>query len=358
VDAAYGQPGRDHSIFAGSPGVALLHLHIALAIGSRPGFDKDQHLHKAVELLNPILRQLSTRHVTFLCGAAGPLAVGAVVYHYLNSEHDSQRCIKQLLDLFSIVKENPSLPSELLYGRSGYLYALLFVRKHIPHAVKEDLLVKLVRNIIEVGRAGVEPSIPSPLMYDWHGSRYYGAAHGLAGILVTLLQTESETCQMEILEVTKPCLEFLLTQQFPSGNFKSSYGSERDRLVQWCHGSPGFVLLLTLAYKVYGDQRYLAEAEKACDVTWERGLLTKGYGLCHGASGNAYAFLQLFKATRNIKHLNRACKFAQWCIASSSRQCRTPDAPFSLFEGLAGTVYYLVDLVGEPGNAKFPAFEL
>ena len=48
-----------------------------------------------------------------------------------------------------------------------------------------------MRNIIEVGRAGVEPSIPSPLMYDWHGSRYYGAAHGLAGILVTLLQVST-----------------------------------------------------------------------------------------------------------------------------------------------------------------------
>ena len=55
---------------------------------------------------------------------------------------------------------------------------------------------------------------------------------------------------MEILEVAKPCLEFLLTQRFSSGNFMSSYGSTSDRLVQWCHGAPGFVLLLTLAYKV------------------------------------------------------------------------------------------------------------
>ena len=55
---------------------------------------------------------------------------------------------------------------------------------------------------------------------------------------------------MEILGVAKPCLEFLLTQRFSSGNFMSSYGSTSDRLVQWCHGAPGFVLLLTLAYKV------------------------------------------------------------------------------------------------------------
>ena len=48
--------------------------------------------------------------------------------------------------------------------------------------------LQLVRNVLEVGRAGVDPTIPSPLMYEWHGSRYYGAAHGIAGILSILLQ--------------------------------------------------------------------------------------------------------------------------------------------------------------------------
>jgi hypothetical protein len=27
-----------------------------------------------------------------------------------------------------------------------------------------------------------------PLLYEWHGKRYYGAAHGLAGIYALLLQ--------------------------------------------------------------------------------------------------------------------------------------------------------------------------
>ena len=46
----------------------------------------------------------------------------------------------------------------------------------------------------------------------------------------------------------------------------------------------------------------------AGDVVWDRGLLTKGYGICHGTSGNAYAFLNLFHVTNDQKWLHRAIK--------------------------------------------------
>ena len=63
-----------------------------------------------------------------------------------------------------------------------------------------------------------------------------------------------------------------------------------------------------LSPQTYNDSRYLEAAERCCEVTWHRGLLKKGYGLCHGAAGNAYAFLALFRLTHNQKHLHRACK--------------------------------------------------
>ena len=42
--------------------------------------------------------------------------------------------------------------------------------------------------MLDVGEAGKEPEVPSPLMYTWHGKHYLGAAHGLAGIMAVLLQ--------------------------------------------------------------------------------------------------------------------------------------------------------------------------
>lgn len=53
--------------------------------------------------------------------------------------------------------------------------------------------------------------------------------------------------------------------------------------------------------------QYLEEALQCGEVVWKWGLLKKGYGLCHGAAGNAYAFLALYRQTQDPKHLFRAC---------------------------------------------------
>src|SRR5205085_1765169 len=97
---------------------------------------------------------------------------------------------------------------------------------------------------------------------------------------------------------------------------------------------------------------------KSADVIWERGLLRKGYGICHGVAGNGYAFLHLFKVTGECRYLHRALKFAEFIFDYGRHGCRIPDTPYSLFEGLAGTVYFLFDLLNNPRGAKFPAYEL
>lgn len=54
-------------------------------------------------------------------------------------------------------------------------------------------------------------------------------------------------------------------------------------------------------------QQYLYDALQCGEVVWHFGLLKKGYGLCHGAAGNAYTFLALYRQTQDPKHLYRAC---------------------------------------------------
>uniref|UniRef100_A0A2D4NSY6 Glutathione S-transferase LANCL1 n=1 Tax=Micrurus surinamensis TaxID=129470 RepID=A0A2D4NSY6_MICSU len=112
-----------------------------------------------------------------------------------------------------------------------------------------------------------------------------------------------------------------------------------------------------LFFQVFGEQKYFSDALQCADVIWQWGLLKKGYGLCHGTAGNAYAFLALYNLTQDMKYLYRACKFAEWCLSYGQHGCRTPDTPFSLFEGMAGTIYFLADLL-IPTKARFPAFEL
>ena len=52
----------------------------------------------------------------------------------------------------------------------------------------------------------------------------------------------------------------------------------------------------------------MKDAAECADVIWHRGLLRKGYGICHGTAGNGYAFLSLYKLTQEKKYLYRACK--------------------------------------------------
>lgn len=79
-------------------------------------------------------------------------------------------------------------------------------------------------------------------------------------------------------------------------------------------------------------------------------------GICHGIAGNAYVFLLLYRLTGKEKFLWRALKFAEFLETAEFRSgARTPDSPYSLFEGLAGTACFYIDLC-DPKNAEFPCF--
>lgn len=345
---------NDASVYTGTTGVALMYMNLAERLGD-PGY-----LKRALPLVERQLKGLRERRFSFLCGDAGPLAVGAVLYHLLSREEDSRKLVKKLLDLSKHVAPlEADIPDELLYGRVGYLSALLFVRKHIATAVVSSEVIRdVVCSVLESGqRLSARTKASFPLMYQWHESYYLGAAHGLSGILYMLLQVRAQLSEAELRDLVRPSVDAFVLLQYPSGNFPSSLGSETDKLVHWCHGAPGAAHLLALARTVFDDARYLEPLRKSVDVIWRRGLLKKGYGICHGVAGNAYAFLRMYQLTRELKYLHRAAKFAEWCFDYGHHNCRIADRPFSLFEGMAGTIYYMADLL-EPGKAAFPAFQL
>lgn len=171
------------------------------------------------------------------------------------------------------IKLPKDLPNELLYGRAGYLWACLFINKNLgentissTHMVKFNksfklcfsvnscvmithLILRFQRTIKdEIIKAGRKLATREcPLMYEWHGKRYWGAAHGLVGIMNVLMDmvlTEDE------MEDVKGTLLYMIKNRFPSGNYPSSEESESDRLVHWCHGAPGVALTLAKAAKV------------------------------------------------------------------------------------------------------------
>ncbi|XP_051909626.1 lanC-like protein 2 [Hippocampus zosterae] len=346
---------HDFSTYTGWTGIALLYVQLYR------GSNDVAHLQRALDYVKRSMRILNGRKVTFLCGDAGPLAVGAVVHHKLGNATDSSDCLSKLLQLQrSVLSADSEMPDELLYGRAGYLYALLYVNKEIGgDTVDEATISKVVTAIIESGKnlsAELKKTERCPLLYEWHKKQYVGAAHGLAGIFYMLMQPGARVHPDVLSELVRPSIDYIRHKRFRSGNFPSSLSNESDRLVHWCHGAPGVIHVLIMAYKVFKEEKYLKEAVECGEVIWQRGLLRKGYGICHGTAGNGYAFLSLYKLTQEKKYLYRACKFAEWCLDYGTHGCRIPDRPYSLFEGMAGTIHYLSEMAA-PEASCFPAFE-
>ncbi|ESP03647.1 hypothetical protein LOTGIDRAFT_148663 [Lottia gigantea] len=112
------------------------------------------------------------------------------------------------------------------------------------------------------------------------------------------------------------------------------------------------------AYKVYADEKYLKACQRCAELVWQKGLLRKGPGICHGVAGSGYVFLLLYRLTNDPKYLHRAVKFAEFLSSSEFQSgARTPDSPSSLYEGWAGTLCFISDLM-QPEKAEFPFFDV
>ncbi|KOB78189.1 GPCRorphan/putative Class B Family, partial [Operophtera brumata] len=304
----------DGTVYTGSAGLAMFYL-----LCSHKNDDYET-LKAALECLN--IDGLKGKRISFLCGDAGPLALAAVISYKLGNKRPAN-----IPDYKTLV---------ILYGKAGYLYALLFVNKHIngKEIIPANHIERVINGILKSGKnLSLKEKSDSPLLWQWHDNVYFGAAHGMAGIFYI-----------------RPTIDWLIYQQFPSGNFPSSLTSTSgDKLVQWCHGAPGFV---------FDDDKYMKVAIQLGDVIWQRGLCTKGYSICHGVSGNAYAFLQLYQTTKKPMYLYRAGCFMEWCaVARPGTELHRPDRPASLFEGLLGRLFLAEDIC-HAMDARFPGFSV
>ncbi|KAL4748173.1 hypothetical protein BDW72DRAFT_196011 [Aspergillus terricola var. indicus] len=257
---------------------------------------------------------------------------------------------------------------------------------------------EIVRLIIDAGREGAAKYKKShgktdalPLMWPWKPG-YYGVgwAHGLCGIIPILLAcdldelaNDAEDCLPEIGGTISALCRICIAHNghLPTKIPHRSSSSRQSPLVQICHGAPAILSLLGCALKhtelvlEHWEPNWNRAVRLATDRVWEQGLLSKGGGLCHGIAGNAWPLLLLHdvfeyngtvldKARQNYTarvsdldttegplsgdlFLSRAIAMMLYAretlpyMASpeaASNNHRMPDNPYSLFEGLSGTV--------------------
>ncbi|XP_047313600.1 lanC-like protein GCL2 [Impatiens glandulifera] len=342
---------RNGNLYLGTLGTAFLLYKCYQVTGNTNDLNICSDIIKACDASSSY-----TKDVTFKQGTGGIYAFGAVVAKHRG---DEQLC-KYYVDRFQGISLPKEICDELMHGKAGYLMACLYLNQVIDEAAYPSSWIRTMAcEILKDGRKMGNGRCP--LMYEWNGEKYWGAAHGLAGICLVLMHTELDADQAEDVKIT---LKYMIEHRFISRNYPASVEDMdrgRDELVHWCHGAPGIAITLVKANQVFGDKEFLDAAMDAAEVTWKRGLL-KRVGLCHGISGNAYVFLSLYRLTGKEKYLHRAKAFASFLLDRSANLIRTGemhpgDRPYSLFEGIGGMAYLFLDMI-HPTQARYPAYEL
>lgn len=365
----------DHTMYTGNLGVGYMLWYVTQC----PVFAEEAPTYtvKARRYLDNLKNVLATKkhrcitdYSAFLCGDAGIHAVLGVFYNSVGDKERS-RCHFDMYTQFAAhIKAADYVKfggDEFLVGRAGYMAGIIWAERQIGRQIMslEDRTA-VCNAIILSGRSYSQANnLQSPLMYHYYGTEYLGAAHGLSSILQVLLCEKNYVkSNPDIEKDIKESVDFLLKLQKPNGNFpadlKEFYTdvSSKSELVHWCHGAPGVIYLFAKAYLFWGEEKYLNACIQCGDLIWRKGLLKKGPGICHGVAGNGYAFLLLYRLTKDEQFLHKAYLFANFMLSDDfKRNARMPDAPFSLYEGLAGTACFFIDLM-QPHKAAFPFMDV
>jgi hypothetical protein len=109
--------------------------------------------------------------------------------------------------------------------------------------------------------------------------------------------------------------------------------ANQKKLLQFCHGAPGFVVCLAGLPSTALDDLLLA----AGNTIWSAGPLIKGSNLCHGTGGNGYSLLKLYQRTQDSLWLERARSFAMHGIVQTQEAALRYGQPrYSLWTGDLG----------------------
>jgi len=269
---------KDPSVYTGAAGVAYMYWRLATT--SSPFVSqKQEYLDKSEAYISAALRMVkpsgkSLRTSTFLTGIAGVYAVAAAIAFTKRESARAVRLTKEVLDLApTCVTEG--VPNEMLYGRCGYLSCLLFLSAHADLDLKDcgEIITTTIQMILNDGVKLADERFP--LMWEWHEKKYFGAAHGVCGILTILLYFRKIVDGFGCEQRLKGSIDAMIASQFESGNLPSSMGNAQDKLVQWCHGAPGLLPLLVQAHKEFGEPHYEMAAKNAERIICDRGLLKK-----------------------------------------------------------------------------------
>ena len=250
---------------------------------------------------------------------------------------------------------------ELMWGAPGTLLAALFLHQHTGLAHWAELYRATARKLW----SQLEWSAEFECHYwtqDMYGGRhaFIDAVHGFVATAAPLIQGRHLQDNGEWAgwaERIGNTVRRTAERQGPLANWRTFLmtppGQASRKLVQFCHGAPGFICCLADFPNDSLDDLLLAGGE----TTWQAGPLRKGSNLCHGTGGNGYAFLKLYRRFNDAQWLRRARAFAMHGIAQTEADfARYGQMRYSLWTGDLGFAIYLWDCIEE--TERFPTLDV
>lgn len=295
--------------YAGPTSIALLfyrlsHLYPQLQFKSQSLVDwAEAYIQLGSQYLTPRHAKVDASH----CGVGNETLCQLALQSLLTSDSSLALKLCSYASLINAADQEGS--NEWLYGRAGYLYILRLVLK-LFDPMSDSTRQRIAEATTNTNSRILSCSFP----WTWHHRPYLGAVHGSIGIITQILLSAKATGanpQPDVINIVRPYLADILTTQLDSGNFPSSHSSEEnkgDRLVQFCHGSPGIVVSLLSIQTFYrSDANIHARISEAIDKAQPdiraRGLLTKAPCLCHGIPTSALAITNEIHAREFCAHM-------------------------------------------------------
>jgi hypothetical protein len=345
-----GVPDGHTSIYCGATGVIWALEYLARVAATKARFDFRRSLPRLIAANKAEFQSgFYSEHGSFLFGDLGT----ALLAMRLTPSPGVADTVQARADA------NTSLPiRELMWGLPGSMLVCI----HMAEMTREPRW-----RVLFSGQAArllneLEETANGPLWtQDLYGQclQYLGPVHGFAGNMIPLIRGWGWLVDEQRARITE-AVPRTLTLNARQSNFGVNWHSVAacDRppwLCQHCHGAPGMVT--TFSDAPFTSPELEALLVNGGTFIWAAGPLAKGSNLCHGTAGNGYAFLKLYRRTKDPIWLQRAHAFAMTAIAQF-RQAREQHGRgrYSLWTGDIGLAVYLWDcLTGEP---RFPTIDV
>ncbi|CAN7298424.1 LanC-like protein [Variovorax sp. LjRoot84] len=299
-------------------------------------------------------------------GHRGPSAFGSYLMgdsgiQLLRHWNDpSEETAAELAVLIEATMDHPA--RELMWGSPGTLLAALFLQERTGDPRWAQLYQATARKLW----SQLEWSTAFACSYwtqDLYGNThtFLDAVHGFVATAAVLIRgghlldgAEWAAWQQCIADTVRQTAEW--DGQHVNWRPKLDSTPVKDsatKLVQFCHGAPGFVICLADFPDASLDDLLVAGGE----TTWAAGPLRKGSNLCHGTGGNGYAFLKLHRRFGDARWLERARAFAMHGIRQTDDDlAKFGDLRYSLWTGDLGFAIYLWDCIH--GTDRFPTLDV